>query len=57
MDSLESKMMGLSTGAAEWKPSGATSDLNPTQVKEFVPGQGWTVGGQQPSNDAVADGT
>jgi hypothetical protein len=71
MDSLESKLMGLSTGAPEWKPgrtataasvtttaTGAlttttttttitievgSSDLNPTKVKEFVPGRGWSA--------------
>ena len=59
----------LSLGAAEWKPhlqensrgvnmntsSNSTSDLNAGQVKEFVPGQGWTV---SPSNaQVVTSGT
>ena len=37
MDELTDTFGALSTNAAEWTPS----ELNPTAVKEFVPGQGW----------------
>ena len=63
MDGMNSNFGNLSLGAAEWKPhsqpkmrgfntnlsSETNSDLNAGQVKEFIPGQGWTV---SPSDDA-----
>lgn len=63
MDDLTDKFGALSTDAVEWKPSSArvstttsnvvvpNSDLNPSAVKEFVPGQGWAaVAGAMGSN-------
>lgn len=51
MDEIQSGFGRLSTQANEWKPKSTAatqqqhseSDLNPTIVKEFVPGQGWSV--------------
>lgn len=58
MDGMNNNFGNLSLGAAEWKPhapsnpsrdrnissiSNTNSDLNAGQVKEFIPGQGWTV--------------
>jgi hypothetical protein len=51
---MNSNFGNLSLRAAEWKPrqssnntddniTTTSSDLNPGQVKEFIPGQGWTV--------------
>ena len=57
MDDLNSKFGQLSTTAAEWKPKGASqrdspqdsSELNPSAVKEFVPGKGWASNGEKVS--------
>ena len=53
MDGMNNNFGNLSLGAAEWNPRGVSrnvstssntnSDLNAGQVKEFIPGQGWTV--------------
>ena len=58
MDGMNNNLGNLSLGATEWKPKGVNtnvsrstnSDLNAGQVKEFIPGQGWTV---SPSNAQV----
>ena len=48
MNHLTDHFGRLSTSAQEWKPSdpqneNASSDLNASSVKEFVPGQGWNT--------------
>jgi PAB-dependent poly(A)-specific ribonuclease subunit 3 len=66
MDGMNSNFGNLSLRAAEWKPSQqhsnntnnsstatTNSDLNPGQVKEFIPGQGWSD--STASNVQVAD--